>query len=229
MSIRENIEIIRENIQKSCQRSGRNPADVLLLAVTKYVDTGRIREALDAGITDVGENHAQEVREKLSFFKQNVCNLHFIGHLQTNKIKYVCGEAGLIQSVDSLNLAEQIEKRAAALDTVQDILIQVNIGEEIQKSGISEPDTQELIDRIAPLTHIRFRGLMCVPPAMEPEQVRPYFAEMKRLFDRVKEAYPELPVTELSMGMSHDYAVAVEEGATIIRVGSAIFGARDRK
>ena len=229
MSIQRNIETIRENIEKSCQRSGRNTDDVLLLAVTKYVDTDRIQEALDAGITDVGENHAQEVREKLSFFKQNVCNVHFIGHLQTNKIKYVCGETVLIQSVDSLNLAEQIDRKAASLDLTQDILVQVNIGEETQKSGISERGTFELIDRIVSLANIRFRGLMCVPPAMEPEQVRPYFGEMKRLFDRVREAYPELPVTELSMGMSHDYAVAVEEGATIVRIGSAIFGARDRK
>ncbi len=227
--IRENLEAVRENIAKSCILAGRKPEEVLLVAVTKYVGTERIQEAIAAGTLDFGENHAQEVREKLSFFKQNRCNIHFIGHLQSNKIKYICGETALIQSVDSLSLAEQIQKKAASLDIVQDILIQVNIGEEEQKSGIPEAETSELVGRIGALENLKIHGLMCVPPAMDAEAVRPYFREMRRLLEKTASEYPELPLNELSMGMSGDYRTAVEEGATIVRVGSAIFGARDRK
>lgn len=228
MSIRENIERVREEISEACIRSGRRPEDILLLAVTKYVDTDRILQALETGITDVGENHAQEVREKLTFYKQHETKVHFIGHLQSNKLKYLIGETSLIQSVDSLSLVDEIEKKSVQRDCIQNILVQVNIGNEPQKSGVDVKDLNALMDRIGKCAHISVRGLMCVPPNLEPEEVRRDFAGMRELFEKTKSAYPEFRLTELSMGMSHDFPQAVEEGATIVRVGSAIFGARDR-
>ncbi len=228
MSIRENIALVRETIAESCARAGRSVSDVLLLGVTKYVDEARIAEALEAGITAVGENHAQELREKLTFFEQHKCDVHFIGQLQSNKIKYVCGNVSLIHSVDRLPLALQISQRAQRMGTVQDILVQVNIGGEEQKGGICAPAALSLIGDIAALPALRVCGLMCVPPALEQERVRPYFAQMRQLFFSAKSAFPNLPLCHLSMGMSHDYGVAIEEGATIVRVGSAIFGARGR-
>ena len=224
----ENVAAVRAGIAAACEKAGRDPSDVLLLGVTKYVDTERIGEALDAGITAVGENHAQELREKLTFFEQRKCDVHFIGQLQTNKIKYVCGSARLIHSVDRLPLAEQISARAARLGITQEILLQVNIGAESQKGGISRDETLSLLESVAALPALCIEGLMCVPPAMEEERVRPYFAAMRELLFAAKNAFPELPLSTLSMGMSHDYRTAVEEGATIVRVGSAIFGARDR-
>ena len=229
MSIRDNILEVQDNIAKACARSGRRSEEVLLLAVSKYVETERIAQAVEAGLRSFGENHAQEVREKLTFFKQNSCSVHFIGQLQTNKIKYVCCETALIHSVDRFALAEQISRRAVARGGIQDVLIQVNIGDEEQKGGVPAEEVQDIVGRCQELPNLRIKGLMCVPPAMEKEAVRPYFAEMRKLFETVSDAFPGLEMDTLSMGMSHDYDVAVEEGATIVRVGSAIFGARDRK
>ncbi|MBQ5758202.1 MAG: YggS family pyridoxal phosphate-dependent enzyme [Clostridia bacterium] len=229
MSIAENIAEVRESIENSCLRAGRDPHEVLLLAVSKYVDTERIGEAVAAGQKAFGENHAQEIREKLTFFKQHFCQVHFIGQLQTNKIKYVCGETDLIHSVDRLPLAEQISRRAVAKGCVQDILIQVNIGDEPQKGGVDADNLLQLVEQSASLEALRIRGLMCVPPDCGHDEVRAYFRKMRSLFERTAAAFPELPIDTLSMGMSHDYDVAVEEGATIVRVGTAIFGARDRK
>ena len=229
MSIAENIAEVRESIENSCLRAGRDPHEVLLLAVSKYVDTERIGEAVAAGQKAFGENHAQEIREKLTFFKQHLCQVHFIGQLQTNKIKYVCGETDLIHSVDRFPLAEQISRRAVVKGCVQDILIQVNIGDEPQKGGVDADDLLQLVEQSASLEALRIRGLMCVPPDCGHDEVRAYFRKMRSLFERTAAAFPELPIDTLSMGMSHDYDVAVEEGATIVRVGTAIFGARDRK
>lgn len=227
-TIGDNIRIVRENIALSCARAGRSESDVLLVGVSKYVEPRRIAEALDAGITDVGENHAQEVREKLTFFEQRGCGVHFIGQLQSNKIKYLCGHVKLIQSVDRLSLAQQIAARAQKMHLVQDILLQVNIGAEQQKGGASREETLALIGAMSELSGIRVCGLMCVPPAMDQQRVRPYFADLRELLAKAQQTYPDLPLHHLSMGMSHDYGVAIEEGATIVRVGSAIFGARDR-
>ena len=229
MSIRENIASVRESIENSCVRAGRDPRDVLLLAVSKYMSTERIAEAVAAGQTAFGENHAQEIREKLTFFKQHLCQVHFIGQLQTNKIKYVCGETDLIHSVDRFSLAEQISRRAAAKGCVQDILIQVNIGNEPQKGGVDADSLLQLVEASASLEALRVRGLMCVPPDCGHDEVRGYFRKMRSLFEKTAAAFPELPIDVLSMGMSHDYDVAIEEGATIVRVGTAIFGPRDRK
>ena len=226
MSIRENLDSVRERMALACQRSGRKEGDVTLIAVTKYVDVDRIAEAVAAGVTEIGENRAQEFTEKLNFYKQNHLRAHFIGQLQTNKVKYVCGKADLIQSVDREPLLDAIASYAERNGLVQDILIEVNIGREAQKGGIAPEALMQLAERIAGLEPVRLRGLMCVPPAVDKEAVRPFFREMRMWFERLKAAYPALPVDTLSMGMSHDYDIAIEEGATTVRVGTAIFGPR---
>lgn len=226
MSIRENVAQIRENIQAACARSGRKESEVTLMAVTKFVETDRIREAVDAGIRFVGENRAQEFTEKLTFYKQNDLHAHFIGQLQTNKVKYICGSAELIQSVDRIALLDAIAKQAERLQIVQDILLEVNIGYEPQKGGIEPNAVSELLAYSRRYPAVRVRGLMCVPPIGTEQEVRGHFRSMRSLFEKVGEEFRDLPMDTLSMGMSHDYAIAVEEGATIVRVGSAIFGAR---
>ena len=226
MTIRENIETVRENMARACQRAGRRIDEVTLIAVTKYVETARIAEAVAAGVTDVGENRAQEFTEKLTFYEQNRLRAHFIGQLQTNKVKYICGKADMIQSVDREPLLDAITSFAQKHDIRQDILIEVNIGREPQKGGVLPEDLDRLIDRIAAQRHVCLRGLMCVPPATGKEEVRPYFRAMRQRYEALQSAYPALPIDTLSMGMSHDFDVAIEEGATTVRVGTAIFGPR---
>ncbi len=226
MTIRENVDAVREQMRLACRRCGRAESDVTLIAVTKFVEEARIAEAVAAGITEIGENRAQEFTEKLNFYKQKQLRAHFIGQLQTNKVKYICGKADLIQSVDRESLLDAIHAYAGKNGIVQDILIEVNIGREPQKGGVMPEALIPLSERIAALPHVRLRGLMCVPPAIEKEAVRPYFREMRCWFERLQNAHPELPVDMLSMGMSHDYDIAIEEGATTVRVGTAIFGPR---
>lgn len=227
MSIKSNVLRVQENIESACLRAGRSASDVALMAVTKYVDTARIAEALACGVHTLGENHAQELREKLTFYKQNACSVHFIGQLQTNKIKYVCGSADCIQSVDRSSLVQALEARAERLDCVQKILIQVNIGAERQKGGVEPEALEAFLDSVAGFTHLSVCGLMCIPPGCaDSEEARPYFRRMYSLFVRMKDAYGSMPLTTLSMGMSHDYPVAIEEGATMVRVGTALFGQR---
>ena len=226
MTIRENVEQVRETMALACQRSGRAVGDVTLIAVTKYVETARIAEAVAAGITEIGENRAQEFTEKLTFYKQNHLRAHFIGQLQTNKVKYICGNADLIQSVDREPLLDAIVAYAQKHGLRQDILIEVNIGREPQKGGVMPEDLDRLAERIAAQDCVRLRGLMCVPPATEKEMVRPYFQRMRQRYEQLQSAYPTLSIDTLSMGMSHDYDVAIEEGATTVRVGTAIFGPR---
>ncbi len=227
MTILENLTQVREEMRRACERSGRNVDEVTLIAVTKYVETARIAEAVAAGVTEIGENRAQEFTEKLTFYEQNHLRAHFIGQLQTNKVKYICGKADLIQSVDRESLLDAIAAYAQKHGVVQDILIEVNIAGEIQKGGVALQDLDALAERIAGLSSVRLRGLMCVPPATDPEAVRPYFRTMRRRYEQLKTAYPALPIDTLSMGMSHDYPVAIEEGATTVRVGTAIFGPRN--
>ena len=227
-NIAENIAIVREEIANACARANRAPESVTLVAVSKYQSIERMAEAVAAGIFVFGENHAQELTEKKTFFEQQGCRAHFIGQLQTNKIKYVCGFADLIESVDRQNLAQQLEQKAAGIDVVQDVLIQVNIGAEDQKGGVPDEDLDSFAVSFAQYPHLRLRGLMCVPPAVTPEQARPYFQRMRAHFERLTKILDPTVFDTLSMGMSHDYVVAIEEGATEVRVGSAIFGARDR-
>lgn len=228
MSIAENITKVRESMAAACQKAGRDEKDVQLIAVTKYVETDRIREAFACGLKTVGENHAQEVRDKLTFYKQQGAELHFIGQLQSNKVKYIIGNARLVQSVDREKLLLDINAHAQKLDIVQGILLQVNIGGEAQKGGAAIEDVPYLMELACGLKHIRVEGLMCVPPDVEPEAARPYFARLYELREKLRPLFPEQPLVELSMGMSHDYPEAILEGATMVRVGTAIFGKRNK-
>lgn len=227
-SIAENIACVREEMTNACVRAGRGENEVRLVAVSKYQGVERMMEAAQAGIRVFGENHAQELNEKKTFFEQQGCEVHFIGQLQTNKIKYVCGFVDLVESVDRENLASLLNRRAESQKVVQDILIQVNIGAEVQKGGVTDGDLDCFADSLGSYSNLRLRGLMCVPPALEPEEARPYFRKMRRLYESLQNRFDPRVFDTLSMGMSHDFAVAIEEGATQVRVGTRIFGARDR-
>ncbi len=229
MSIKSNIEYINELKAEAAKRSGKNPDDVLLVAVTKLHEPSEINEAIDAGITDIAENKVQEIMNKYEHVKQPV-RWHLIGHLQTNKVKYIIDKVCMIHSVDSFNLAKEINKRAQQHSLVMDILIQVNSANEESKFGISVDELDPLITEITEnCPNIRIKGLMCIAPFEEDtEKVRPYFAEVKKLYDKYAQARTEQVDFEyLSMGMSHDFEVAIEEGSNLIRVGTSIFGVRD--
>jgi hypothetical protein len=218
MSVIENITSILNEL-----------GNTQLICVTKTVDSDRINEAIKAGATIIGENRVQEFEEK----SENLlsCEKHMIGHLQTNKVKKAVEYFDVIQSVDSLKVAQEIDKRAEDAGKVQDIFLQVNIGDEPQKSGFKLDDIRQEINKIASLKNIRVTGMMCIPPYVPPEQTRPYFRKMKALFDELKVEtqgkFDNIDLKELSMGMSGDYRVAIEEGATMVRIGSAIFGERN--
>ena len=225
--IRKNLALVRENIEAACRKAGRNPSEVTLLAVSKKKPTADIRAALEAGQHIFGENYVQELDEKYAELGDAV-TWHMIGHLQRNKVKYLIGKAALIHSVDSIALAEQIEKEAAKKNVTIPVLLEVNIAGEDTKWGLSPEETPEAARIIGALPHIEVRGLMTSAPYTEdPESNREYFRGLKALLDRIAASgYPGVRADTLSMGMSGDYAVAVEEGATIVRVGSAIFGER---
>ena len=228
MSIRENIAYINQLKDEAAQRSGRSGDDVLLVAVTKLHGADEINEAIDCGITDIGENKVQEIMDKFEHVKP--VKWHLIGHLQTNKVKYIIDKVSMIHSVDSLRLAQEINKRAQQHNLTMDILIQVNSAEEESKFGITTEETGQLIrDILATCENIRIRGLMCIAPFEEnPEDVRVYFTEVKKQYDEFGQIdHPNLDFKYLSMGMSGDFPVAIEEGSNLIRVGTSIFGARD--
>lgn len=222
-NIADNYKRIQDTIAHACAMAHRDTSEITLLAVTKFVPVERIALAVELGIRDVGENRAQDFCDKLDFFEKNGFRPHFIGQLQTNKVKYIIGKAVLIQSVDRLELAREIARQAQHQDVVQDILVEVNIGGEAQKGGIGEHALPALLQELHGMPQIRVQGLMCVPPALNGEQARPYFARMRELFEACKE---DGGMRHLSMGMSGDYAAAIAEGATMVRVGSALFGAR---
>ena len=226
--MKENLTNVIQRIRKVAVASGRNPETVRLVAVTKTVSADRVAEAIAAGVTILGENYVQEAREKVSALSCYPVSWHFIGHLQTNKAKYVVTFADLIHSVDSLKLAQAIDKQAKKINKVQEILIQVNIGEENSKSGISVQNAQDLIKEISTLRNLSIKGLMVLPPFFNnPEKVRPYFVEIRNLRDRLKkENISNVSMNELSMGMTGDFEAAIEEGATLVRIGTRIFGER---
>ena len=230
MAIKERYDEIARRVAEAAERSGRKPDDITLVAVTKTHTADEINEVINAGATDIGENRVQEMLEKYDSVKD--VRWHLIGHLQTNKVKNVIGRVVMIHSVDSLKLAREIDKRTAAAGMTTDILIEINSAMEETKSGIAAAELKELCEEITiECEHVRIRGLMCIPPiAVDPEDARPYFIEAAAMFkemqrwDLPEERYrPD----ELSMGMSGDFEVAIEEGATIVRVGSSIFGPRN--
>ena len=229
MSIAENVKQVKENMAAAARRCGREPDSILLCAATKMNDASRVREAIAAGVDVCGENRVQELTEKLEQDAYSGCPLHFIGHLQKNKVKYIVGKVSLIHSADSLELIGVIDKRAAALGVTQDILLEVNIGGETAKSGFAPDKLGEVLPRMADFRAVRVRGLMAIPPICENmEENRPYFRAMKQLFvDIGAKKYDNVTMDFLSMGMSADYEAAIEEGANIVRVGTGIFGARD--
>ena len=229
MSIAENIARVREEMAAAAREAGRAPEEITLVGASKMNDAAACREAIAAGIDALGENRVQEMTQKLSENAYDGAPLHFIGHLQTNKVKQVVGVADLIQSVDSEELLARINRRAEALGIVQDILLEVNIGGEEAKSGIAPEALPALLESAAGYAHLRVRGLMAIPPICEkPGGNNVYFSRMRELFvDIGTKKYDNVFMDFLSMGMSGDFEDAIECGANMVRVGSSIFGARD--
>lgn len=221
-TIAERARQVRERIAAAARRAGRNPGSIRLVAVTKTVPVERIREALQAGLTEFGENYVQEALPKIAEVGPG-CRWHFIGHLQRNKARHVAGKFCLIHSVDSVSLARELDKRAERAGTVQDVLVEVRLDPAETKSGVAEENLPGLVEQTLALSHLRVLGLMGMPPLFpDPEEARPFFRRLRALADTL----PQPCRRELSMGMSNDFEVAIEEGATIVRVGTAIFGPR---
>lgn len=226
--VKENLQKVEENITAACKRAGRKRDEVTLIAVSKTKPIEMIVEAYEAGKRDFGENKAQEMKDKHDTLADDI-NWHFIGHLQTNKVKYVVGRASLIHSVDSYHLAEAIEKESAKKNLISDILIEVNVAHEESKFGLETDEVEQLVREISKLSHIRIKGLMTIAPYVEnAEENRKIFRELKALsVDISSKNIDNVSMDVLSMGMTGDYEVAVEEGATLVRVGTGIFGERD--
>ena len=221
--ISRNLAAVRARLEAACRKSGRSAGDITLIAVTKTVEAARILEALDGGATDIGESRVQEAQDKFQALAGRAVRRHFIGRLQRNKVNRAVEIFDCIQSADSLRLLEAIDRRAGELGKTQDCLVEVKISQEPTKSGLPPEELGALLERAKDLKNIRIPGLMCIPPFFEdPEGARPYFARARELAKRHFQA----PV--LSMGMSHDFEIAVEEGSTMIRVGTAIFGERPK-
>ncbi len=223
----EKWEAVDRRIDEACERAGRDRSEVTLIAVSKTNPASAVMEALAAGQRDFGENKAQEMLAKKAACS-DTARWHFIGNLQKNKVKYLVGSAAMIHSVSSAVLAEEIERIAAKRKIVMPVLAEVNIAEEATKHGIARHEAIELVRFMGTLPHLSVKGLMCIaPPVKDPEENRPYFRAMRALKDEINAlGLPGIRLSELSMGMSGDYTVAVEEGATLIRVGTALFGAR---
>ena len=227
--VAENLVQVQKNIEESCKTVNRDPGEVTLIAVSKTKPVEMLQEAYAAGARVFGENKVQEIVDKYDQMPADV-QWHMIGHLQRNKVKYIVDKVAMIHSVDSLRLAETIEKEAEKKDVVVPILIEVNVAQEESKFGISTDETEELIRRILEnCPNIKIRGLMCIAPfAEDPNDIRVYFAEVKKLYDQYsKIEHERLDFQYLSMGMSHDYELAARHGATMVRIGSALMGARD--
>jgi PLP dependent protein len=227
MTVADNIRNIREAMARAARRSGRSPGAVRLMAVTKTVDDERIAEAIRAGVEIIGENYVQEAKRKIETLGK-AAEWHLIGHLQTNKAKYAVQLFAMIHSVDRLELAAELDRRARAAGRVMDVLIEVNVSGEKTKNGIPPADALPLVRAVAPLPNLAIRGLMTMPPWFDdPEEARPCFRALRELRDRITaEALPGVQMQELSMGMTGDYGVAIEEGSTIVRIGRGIFGDR---
>ena len=226
--INENLIEVEENICKACEKSGRNREEITLIAVSKTKPVSLLEEAYATGIRHFGENKVQEMCEKYEVMESDI-KWHMIGHLQTNKVKYLIGKTSLIHSVDSYKLACEIEKQAAKQNCVMDVLIEVNIAEEETKFGLHEEEVISLIKEVAKLPHVCIKGLMTVAPyVVDSEENRPIFRKIKQLsVDINNQNIDNVSMNILSMGMTGDYMVAIEEGATMVRVGTGIFGERD--
>mgnify|MGYP000011339290 CR=1 FL=1 len=226
--VAEQLQNVRAEIRKACEKSGRNPEEVTLIAVSKTKPISMIREAMDAGQTVFGENKVQELCTKYEELPKNL-EWHLIGHLQRNKVKYIADKAALIHSVDSLRLAETINHEGEKIQRVIPVLIEVNVAQEETKFGVSVEETMSLIEEICKLPYVQIQGLMTIAPYVpDPEENRPVFRKLKQLsVDISNKNMNNVHMDILSMGMTNDYQVAVEEGATMVRVGTGIFGERD--
>lgn len=226
--LKTRLQSVRKRIEEAAKACGRNPESVRLIAVSKTMGTNRVREAIEAGVIILGENYVQEARIKINDLSAYPVSWHFIGHLQSNKAKYAVRLFDLIHSVDSLKLARELNKQAQKINKIQDILIQVNIGEEPAKSGALSQDTEKLLQDVSDLENLALKGLMTMPPFFNnPEKVRPFFAALRELRDRLKQqCLAHVTLNELSMGMTGDFEAAIQEGATLVRIGTAIFGVR---
>ncbi len=226
--MKQRLQAVLERIRQACERCGRDPQRVRLVAVSKTMPAERVRRAVEAGVRILGENYVQEARDKYAQLADLSVSWHFIGHLQTNKAKYVVRMFDLVHSVDSLKLACELDRQAARRERVQPVLIQVNISREESKSGVATEQIEPLVREVAVLKHLELQGLMTMPPFFDqPERARPYFRKLAELARRIESLnIPRVSMKELSMGMSGDFEVAIEEGATLVRVGTAIFGAR---
>ncbi|MEY4705792.1 MAG: putative enzyme [Nitrospirota bacterium] len=227
-SISENVRFVFEQIRHATEQSGRLDGSVQLVAATKSVGLDRIREGIASGLTILGENRLQEALPKIEALRGEPIHWHFIGHLQRRKVRSVVGVFDLIHSVDSLELAEEIDRRAQQAGLRQAVLLEVSLEGEATKTGFRPDELERLLPRLGALPHVEVKGLMAIPPpTSDPEQARPYFRRLRELAQRLsRQPINAVSLKELSMGMSSDYRVAVEEGATMVRVGTAIFGAR---
>lgn len=227
MTIKDNVNEVRENMAKAALRAGRNPEDITLCAVSKYIEVPKIKEALEAGVTVLGENKVQELVDKLPQFSEDV-NFHMIGQLQTNKVKYIIDKVKLIHSLDRKSLLKTLDKEAKKKNTISDTLIQVNLTSDPNRGGVTIEELPEFVEEVGKYSSVRVRGLMCVAQNVDDENIiREDFRRMRLEFERLK-LYNICNVSGeiLSMGMSHDYEIAIEEGATLVRVGTRIFGKR---
>jgi len=228
LSIAQNVARVHERIRQAAQRVGRDPASVRLVAASKTVDAARIRAAIAAGVTILGENYLQEARDKIGQLGQHGVEWHLIGTLQRNKVRYMFDLFDMMHSLDSLALAEEINRRGARLGRRMAVLLEVNVGGELTKSGFEAQTLLAEAPKLASLKNLQVRGLMTIPPpTVYPEGARPFYRQVRELRERlVQQQIEGLEWQELSMGMTADFEVAIEEGATLVRIGTAIFGAR---
>ena len=226
--LKDQLQEVEKRIQAACDRAGRKREEVTLIAVSKTKPVETLQEAYDLGVRIFGENKVQELTAKYEALPKDI-HWHMIGHLQTNKVKYIIDKAELIHSVDSLKLAETIEKEAAKHDLIADILVEVNVAEEESKFGMKMEEVIPFVEKVSAFPHVRVRGLMTIAPFVEdPEENRSIFADLHKLYiDIKKKNHDNDTVSVLSMGMTNDFEVAIEEGATMVRVGTGIFGARN--
>lgn len=225
--IEENLSVVNANIKRACEKIGKDPSEITLISVSKTIDEDIINESIKLGVTAIGENKVQEIQRK--YDNIDPVDWHLIGHLQSNKVKYIIDKVTLIHSVDSLKLATEISKRAKSHEITANVLVQINVAKEEQKSGIDTKEFYDLLNEIDKLENIKVKGLMNIAPFdLDAENIRKYFKEMKDIFDSVKNnTYNNIEMKYLSMGMTNDYEIAIEEGANVIRVGTGIYGKRD--
>ena len=227
MDLKKRLENVEKRIHQAALKYSRDPESIHLVAVTKTITVDSVRDAIEAGVTILGENYVQEARNKFNVLGRYPVSWHFIGHLQSNKAKYAVRLFDLIHSVDTLKLAGELNKQAKKVNKVQDILIQINIGKEPSKFGSDIENAANLIEHIVLFENLSVKGFMAMPPFYNnPEKTRPYFIALRNLRDQIQKAFPDVGLNELSMGMTGDFEVAIEEGATLVRIGTAVFGER---